>query len=50
MRKSVFAVTKSLYSVDEIKQLNADIHQKKEKSNYDSPAKSALKTSELEFV
>ena len=50
MRKSVFAVSKNLYSVDEIKKLNEQISQKKESKNFDSPAKSALKTSELEFV
>ena len=35
---------------EEIKQLNEQINQKKELKNFDSPAKSALKTSELEFV
>ena len=50
MRKSIFAVSKSLYNQEEIKQLNEQINQKKELKNFDSPAKSALKTSELEFV
>ena len=50
MRKSVYAVSKNLYNQDEIKQLNDQINQKKELKNFDSPAKSALKTSEIEFV
>ncbi len=50
MRKSIFAVSKSLYNQEEIKQLNEQINQKKELKNFDSPAKSALKTSEIEFV
>jgi len=50
MRKSVFAVSKNLYNQEEIKQLNEQINQKKELKNFDSPAKSALKTSEIEFV
>ena len=47
MRKSVYAVSKNLYNQDEIKQLNDQINQKKELKNFDSPAKSALKTSDL---
>ena len=50
MRKSVFVATKNFYSQDEIKQLNDQINQKKETKNFDSPAKSAIKTSALEFV
>ena len=50
MRKSVFAVSKNLYTKEEITLLNEDINQKQEIQNYDSPAKSALKTSEVQFV
>ena len=50
MRKTVYALSKNLYSQDEIKQLDDQINEKKESKSFDSPAKSVLKTSEIEFI
>ena len=50
MRKTLYALSKSLYSQDEIKQLNDQIKEKKESKSFDSPAKAVLKTSNIEFI
>ena len=39
MRKSVFAVTKNLYSSEEIKQLNEEINKKNKKKRCVKPSK-----------
>ena len=44
MRKTVYALSKNLYSQDEIKQLNDQIDEKKELKSFDSPARSVVKT------